>query len=250
VTLAMREVRAVNPDAELIQTEDLGRVFSTPKLAYQAKFENERRWLSFDLLSGRVDRDHALYDWIVKAGVHARELELFVDEPCTPDILGINHYITSNRYLDEQRALYPKCSYGSNGRHRYADVESVRVQSTPFVEPAEVLREAWDRYGLPIAITEAHLGCTRDEQMRWLLEIWKSAMAVRNEGVDLRAVTCWSLLGAFDWNSLVTQDRGHYEPGAFDVRGAEPRQTALCNVIRALASKTEPQHPVLDTPGW
>ena len=33
-----------------------------------------------------------------------------------------------------------------------------------------------------------------------------------------QAVTAWSLLGAFDWNSLLTLEAGHYEPGVFDVR--------------------------------
>jgi dTDP-4-dehydrorhamnose reductase len=30
----------------------------------------------------------------------------------------------------------------------------------------DLLHEAWQRYGLPIAVTEAHMGCTREEQMR------------------------------------------------------------------------------------
>ena len=52
VVLAMRAIREVNPTAQLVQTEDLGKAYSTPALAYQAEFENERRWLSFDLLCG------------------------------------------------------------------------------------------------------------------------------------------------------------------------------------------------------
>src|SRR4051794_8204039 len=48
VRLAMRAIREVNPGARLVQTEDLGRVFATPGLAYQAEHENHRRWLSFD----------------------------------------------------------------------------------------------------------------------------------------------------------------------------------------------------------
>ena len=51
----MRAIREVNPAAQLVQTEDIGKTYSTPALAYQADFENERRWLSFDLLCGRVD---------------------------------------------------------------------------------------------------------------------------------------------------------------------------------------------------
>ena len=35
--LAMRAIRELRPDALLVQTEDLGRTFSTPCLAYQAR---------------------------------------------------------------------------------------------------------------------------------------------------------------------------------------------------------------------
>ncbi|MDB6057842.1 MAG: dTDP-4-dehydrorhamnose reductase, partial [Verrucomicrobiales bacterium] len=40
---AMREIRKINPEAKLVQTEDMGKVYSTRSLAYQAEFENERR---------------------------------------------------------------------------------------------------------------------------------------------------------------------------------------------------------------
>jgi dTDP-4-dehydrorhamnose reductase len=46
----MESVRKVNPRAQLVQTEDLGFVQATRKLAYQAAFENERRWLTYDIL--------------------------------------------------------------------------------------------------------------------------------------------------------------------------------------------------------
>src|SRR3712207_6083065 len=46
VVLAMREVREVNRSARLVQTEDVGKCFSTALLRYQAEFENERRWLT------------------------------------------------------------------------------------------------------------------------------------------------------------------------------------------------------------
>ena len=35
VQLVMQEIRQVNPSAQLVQTEDLGRVWSTPRLRYQ-----------------------------------------------------------------------------------------------------------------------------------------------------------------------------------------------------------------------
>src|SRR5829696_2242966 len=124
IALAMRAVREVNPNAKLVQTEDLGAVWSTPLLAYQAAYENERRWLSFDLLSGRVDRDHPLYQHLCKGGATPEELARFIEEPSAPDVIGLNYYITSDRFLDERKDRYPARAQGGNGRHEYADVEA------------------------------------------------------------------------------------------------------------------------------
>jgi dTDP-4-dehydrorhamnose reductase len=250
VALAMRAVREVNPSARLVQTEDIGKTYSTRRLAYQAEFENERRWLSFDLLAGRVAGDHPLRGHLLWAGLTEAELEWFVENPCPPDLLGVNHYLTSERFLDESLARYPAHAHGGNGRERYADVEAVRVLAEGPAGPRALLREAWARYRLPVAVTEVHLGCTREEQLRWFKEVWEAACGLREEGVDLRAVTAWALLGSFDWDSLVTRDAGRYEPGAFDVRAPRPRPTALARMLREAAAGREFTHPVLHAPGW
>ncbi|MBV9924922.1 MAG: sugar nucleotide-binding protein [Acidobacteria bacterium] len=250
VVLAMREVRAVNPSARLVQTEDLGKCFSTARLRYQADFENERRWLTFDLLAGRVTRGHPMWDYLRWCGVEEGGLEWFTENACPPSIVGVNYYVTSERFLDQRIGLYPAHTHGGNGREVYADVEAVRVRSEGLSGARAALSEAWGRYRLPLAVTEAHLGCTRDEQMRWMSEVWSDACALAAEGVDVRAVTAWAVLGSFDWDSLVTRDAGRYEPGAFDVRGPHPRPTATARLIRDLAKGEEHEHPALAAPGW
>jgi dTDP-4-dehydrorhamnose reductase len=249
-SLAMRAIRKINPAARLVQTEDLGKTYSTPLLAHQAEFENERRWLTFDLLGGRVERGHAMWDYLRWLGVNEDELLWFLDNPCAADIIGINHYLTSERFLDERLECYPERLHGSNGRQRYADVEAVRVCGAGTAGPQALLREAWQRYRTPLAVTEVHLGCTREEQLRWFNEVWSAAARLRGEGVEVRAVTAWALLGNFDWASLLTRNDGHYEPGAFDLRGPRPRATALANMICDLAAGREHDHPVLDSAGW
>jgi len=248
--LSMRSIRAVNPAARLIQTEDLGKTFSTPTLAYQAEFENERRWLTFDVLSGRLEPHTPMWEYFRWLGIEISELQWFLDNEITPDVLGVNHYITSERFLDERTLRYPADFKGGNGRHFYADIEAVRVCAEGVAGPKEILREAWERYRLPLAVTEVHLGCTREEQLRWVKEVWDAAVELRSQQVDVRAVTAWATFGTFDWNSLVTCDSGCYEPGLFDLRSPEPRRTALSTMIRTLASGKEFDHPVLDTPGW
>jgi dTDP-4-dehydrorhamnose reductase len=249
VQLAMREIRRVNPRARLLQTEDLGLTLSTSSLVEQAEFENHRHLLTFDLLCARVERGHPLYRYLRHAGVSEAELACMRDEP-EPDLLGANHYITSVRLLDERIEHYRVDLLGGNGRSVYADVEAVRVSQAGFVDPATLLRRLWDRYEIPLVITEAHLGCGEDEQIRWFHELWTAAQRCREAGVDLRAVTAWSLFGAFDWHCLVTRDDGCYEPGAFDVREDPPRPTALAGFLRALGRGRGEDHPALAQPGW
>ncbi len=250
ISEAMRAVREFVPDAALIQTEDMGRVFSTPFLAYQARFENRRRWLSFDLLFGRVTQEHPLWDYMLEFGIEENQLLQLSRNPCPPAVLGINHYLTSNRFLDERFEFYPPHARGGNSRHRYADIEAVRVGGECIYGPKELLREVWQRYQEPLAITECHVGCTRDEQLRWLHEVWQSAHELLREGIDIRAVTVWSLLGSFDWNSLVTRADGCYESGVFDVRGGMPRPTALAKLVKAIHQGEPIDHPALDSLGW
>ena len=248
---AMAAIRAVNPGALLLQTEDLGKTFSTSPLRYQAAHENERRWLSFDLLAGRVDERHPWIKLLLGAGIGWSELDLLGTGEAKPDLLGINHYLTSERFLDHRLHLYPDHPAGGNGRDSYCDLEAVRVkrlQGQTGIVPR--LREAWERYGIPIAITEVHHGCTRDEQLRWFAEVWEGAQAARAEGVDVRAVTLWSLFGNVDWRSLLTREEGVYDVGAFDARSPSPRPTAIAHAARAYAAGETFDHPALDAPGW
>lgn len=248
---AMRAIRGAIPGAKLLQTEDLGKTFSTAPLRGQADHENERRWLSFDLLCGRVDPGHAWHEILLGAGIGRAGLERLESGEARPDLIGINHYLTSERFLDHRTRLYPWLEPGGNGRDTYVDAEAVRVKrlvdDTGF---APRLREAWDRYRIPMAITEVHHGCHRDEQLRWFAEAWETAGRLRAEGVDLRAVTLWSMFGNVDWRFLLARRNGHYDTGAFDARNGTPRPTAVAHAAKAYAGGETLDHPALDSPGW
>ncbi len=245
---AMRAIRAVNPQARLIQTDDLGRATGTPRLAAQVDFENARRWLGWDLLCGRVVPGHVLWERLAGHGLAGR-LAAIADDPCPPAIIGINHYLSSNRYLTHERSRHPGLRTAGDGAP-CINIETVRVGDDSAGLGA-LLAEAWDRYGIPIAVTECHNGSHRDEQLRWFHQCWRDAQAARAAGVDVVAVTAWSLLGAHDWNSLLTRDDGHYEPGVFDIRSDPPRPTAMARLLPALARGAPPPlRHVVEAPGW
>jgi dTDP-4-dehydrorhamnose reductase len=249
--LAMKAIRRVTPGAQLVQTEDLGKTFASPQLRYQSDYENTRRWLSLDLLCGRITPDHAWFQAFLDAGIERRALQEMVDEPTPPDIVGVNYYLSSDRYLDQRLCNYPEASHGGNGCEAYADVEATRIEDPGITcGLAARLAEIWDRYGLPLAVTEAHNGCTREEQLRWLTECYSSVEEARRAGIDVRALTVWALAGLVDWNSLLTRHDGHYESGAVEVQGSATRRTALAAAVQSLAKTGQYDHPVLDAPGW
>lgn len=238
---AMRAIRRIIPSARLVQTDDLGETTCEPGVEAIADYYNHRRWLGWDLLCGRVTREHPLWEEGKASGMGAR-LEAVAADPCPPALIGIDHYVTSDRHL-VPAAHAPG----------YVDDPALRASPALPAGLAGALRQAWGRYRIPLAITECHLGCTREEQVRWLRRGWDTAMAVRAEGVDVRAVTAWSMFGAMDWDSLLTVEAGRYESGVFDIGAGTPRPTAIARLAASL-SGAAPCSPTLDElarqPGW
>jgi beta-glucosidase/6-phospho-beta-glucosidase/beta-galactosidase len=246
--LSMRTIRRVNPDAQLIQTEDLGRISGTESLRSTWELMDLRQWLPYDLLCGMVDRDHPMFAYMRDAGIAERDIRWFEDNACPPDTLGINYYVTSDRYIDHRIDNYPAAGLSAEGP--FVDVEAVRVESAGIRGFSPVLQEAWERYRIPMALTEVHLGCSADEQIRWLVEAWNGVKQAQRAGAECKAITAWALLGSYYWNELVTRANGHYESGCFDMRSGTPLSTELAHVVQQLATGQIPSHPALSSPGW
>ena len=191
-----------------------------------------------------------MWDWLRWVGISAAALSWFRDNPCPPDMIGIDYYPTSDRYLDHRSDLYPGEPVGGNGKDRYVDVSAVGTRAAPAPSVLSAITDAWGRYGIPIAITEAHLGSSTDEQLRWLRDVWSDCLIAQRAGIDVRAVTAWALLGMFDWHCLLTRDDGQYEPGVFTIANGVREETALADMVRSLATGRAHEHPALDHPGW
>lgn len=247
--LAMQAIRKINPIAKLVQTEDLTKTHCGPSLQYQADFENKRRWLTYDILCGKLNEPCFFWYYLTgKVQIKKEELEFFIHNPCPPDIAGFNYYVTSERFLDEKIQSYPVEAHGGNGKHMYADVAAVRATKPAGLN--SLLKEAWERFQLPMALTEVHLHCTREEQLRWLKEAYDTCCQLKKEGIDIKAITAWSLLGAFDWNSLLTREDRVYESGVFDLNSNELHPTAVAKLVHALAHSGTFSHPLLNEKGW
>jgi dTDP-4-dehydrorhamnose reductase len=250
IVLGMQEIRKVQPAAKLLQTEDLSKTYSTRLLQYQADFENERRWLTYDVLCGSMGPDHAMWDFFNWLKVPEDLLAYFLEHPCPPDVIGADHYLTSERFLDQKLKQYPVHTHGGNHKHRYADVEAVRVKHPEPSGLALLLRECWDRYGIPIAVTEVHVNGPGSDQIRWFSEVWNICSRLIGEGLKIPAVTSWSLLGSYGWNKLLTEPHGIYEAGAFDLSSGQPVVTDLALFLQALGRDPMLKHPALEQKAW
>ncbi len=248
--LAMEAIRAVIPGATYMHTDDMGLITASDRLAYQARFENDRQFVALDLMAGRVVPGHPMRRYLRRHGATVAELSWFESHAMLPDVIAADYYITSDRHLDDDTSRYPGVEIGGNRRHRYVDVaSSTREGWTPGFDGA--LQRMWQRYGRTVAIGEVHINGTRDAQLRWSRTCWEAARRVESSGVPVAAVTFWALFGMFDWNDLCRSERGHYEPGAFDVRGAVPRPTALASAIASIAHTGRFSHPAIaDDAQW
>jgi hypothetical protein len=113
-----------------------------------------------------------------------------------------------------------------------------------------LLLETWKRFDIPLALTEVHMHCTREEQIRWLKEKFDITTLCMQHDIPVKAITAWSLLGAYGWNKLLTEPPYTYEPGVFDLTFGEPRPTALAKLLKSFSKHEKYNHPILDQPAW
>ena len=236
---AMARIRDVRADAEFVVTEDLQRFAAGDGgVRGYAAFLRERMYLSIELVAGRVDAHHPLASFLTdRCGVLPAELDALRAGAAVPDLVAFNHYPHSERYL---------FSRGEG----VGDVPSVYVAGEEPPRAAPLLRDAARRLRLPVGLGEVHVHGSATERVRWLAQHAHDAIALRDAGVDVRAVGVWAAFGMTDWHSLLRDDAGVAEDGIYTFAGpdAEPQPTALTGAVRELARTGTLRAPA--EPGW
>ena len=96
------------PGAQLVQTEDLGKTFSTAAARLPGRAREPAALAQLrPALRPRRPRPSALGLILRERGVGEDELRAVPSGDGAPDIIGINHYLTSERFLDQRVELYP-----------------------------------------------------------------------------------------------------------------------------------------------
>ena len=237
--LAMEAIRRSVPDAHFVLTEDLQSFTPLhPSRTADARHQDERMYLSIELVMGRVVPGHALYRYLHETcNLSSALLARIAERATPPELIGWNYYPNSERVLDSDADGTP--------------LDRPRVVYEPgSISPRPLLAAAHERLNIPFGISEVHVNAGEDARVRWLVQRYDDLTALEEEGYPVRMLGAWAAFGSIDWDSLLTRREGYREDGifAFAQAGERPRPTAVADAVRALARDERPALP--EEAGW
>jgi len=174
---AIPELLSVHVDAADLYTA------AEPELEQEAA---HRQWIGFlalDLVSGRVDGAHPLRRWVEQHGVAARELDVFLERPARPDVIGLNLYPLFSKKVLKRNA----------GRLRI---------SMPYAEASlvEALCSLYhERYRCPLLISETATEGSVARRAAWLGSSVAAVGNSRKSGIPVLGYTWWPMFALIAW---------------------------------------------------
>jgi len=199
------------PDAVIVQSE-------SAEFRHQARsartaeniLANKRRFISLDLLYAHPpDADVCVY--MMDNGLTREEYEWFMrGEPPGYQVLGNDYY----------------------GRNEVIELPSGRIEHGEDVFGwYQITRQYYDRYRKPVMHTETNT-FDAEQAPTWLWKQWLNVLQMRSDGVPVLGFTWYSLTDQIDWNSGLTEQRGHVcACGLYDL---ERRARPVANAYREL----------------
>jgi beta-glucosidase len=185
VVETVRALEQVDPEivpfhvdaTDLFDTDD-------PSLAPEARRRQEIVFLALDLISGRVDRRHALWDWLLDHQADEQILATFLHQPLDLPLIGLNLYpiFTSKRLLrDAKGRLRIRMPYASGD----------------LVE--KLGRLYFERYGALLMVSETADKGSPERRLRWLRQSVSAVRSLRADGIPLVGYTWWPMFALVTW---------------------------------------------------
>ncbi len=203
VSRGIRAIRRVQPEATVLLC-DAAETFQTRNddLQTEVRRRNQRRSAALDLLTGRVDQYHPLYRWFSAYGLSDLDLDWFFANPQQPDVLGLDYYPHSDWQLE---------SLG-NGRLR-----QVRADNPAGLYGVAI--DYYDRYGIPLMLTETSVEGQAINREIWLDTMIDDVTRLRAEGIPMLGLFWWPMIDQVDWDGALTHRIGKvHEVGLFTLK--------------------------------
>lgn len=189
---SVRAIRAANARATIVHVEAAKVIRrSDTRLRSTADQIQERAFLPTDLFLGRIQPGHQMSEWLITHGASEAELLALSTDPPTVDFIGVNYY--------------PEISVRELALHKGVPREvAVDGWASGLVE---VLSAFYERYGLPLIVSETSTDGEDDRRTRWLRDSVTAVEAARLGGVDVRGFTWWPLIDFVDWSWAIGAER-------------------------------------------
>jgi beta-glucosidase/6-phospho-beta-glucosidase/beta-galactosidase len=180
-----RAIRRADAAAEIVHVEAV-QLYETSDDSLRPEMElwRARSLLPTDLLLGRTKRDGEAVRWLEHQGVSGDTVERLLAGAIVPDVLGLNYYPE----LSCRELLL-------------RDGATVQVATNGGAEGlAAVIRGFYERYRLPVMITETAVEGDVNHRTRWLNEATASVDRLIADGIPLVGFTWWPLFDFVDWS--------------------------------------------------
>jgi beta-glucosidase len=167
----------------LVAVEAMRNHHATDREA-KARVETEfqKDLLPWDMVSGKVDKSHPLYDYVTKNGVTADQLEQLRKNAITQDLFGVNFYPwSSTRYWFENGEI--KSAPGPDDGRQLADV----------------MTKCYPHIRRPLFVTETSATGDFNRRALWMAETIDAIIRARMKGVPVVGYTWFPLITMVEW---------------------------------------------------
>ncbi len=185
IVATVRALQSVDPEivAYHVDATDLYET-NDPALAKETERRQAIVFLALDLISGKVDPNHALWDWLRAHGAAENRLQEFSQRPLALPVIGINLYpiFTRKQVLRDAK-----------GRLRIA---------MPYAKADLVTRLGrlyFERYRAPLMISETATKGSVQRRQDWLTQSLSAVKDLRAGGVPLVGYTWWPMFALVTW---------------------------------------------------
>jgi beta-glucosidase/6-phospho-beta-glucosidase/beta-galactosidase/glycosyltransferase involved in cell wall biosynthesis len=219
VNRSIAAIRRIQPEATVLLCDAFENFQSkSPELADEVKMRNLRRFLVLDLLAGRMDHRHPLYSWLTSFGFSELDLEFLRANPQMPDLIGIDYYPHSDWQIEMQKGAI---------RQRRADAP---------VGIYDLGKSVYDRYGLPLMVTETSIDGPPIAREIWLGNMTDQIRQLREEGIPMAGLIWWPVFDQIDWDGALRHRIGKIHKVGLFTLNRQPDGT-LKRSPTALAAK-------------
>ncbi len=213
---AMHMYRDLLPDARHVYNDACeGHSAAQPSGEEYAAVANDRRFFIVDVLTGHdVDPTRPFFRWVEQAGGET----LFELPPAEIDVLGLDYYAHMEwSFIDETKGI------------------------TPSPTPrglASLILEYWERYQLPMILTETNIRGYPSDRVSWLKYSLEQCELAQAAGADLQGYCWFPFIDSSDWDSLLANADGHIDPvGVYWLDENLDRRASVMSDCFALAAR-------------